>query len=104
MPIEWSKLKPYRQDKRRSFEEVCYQIAKAKYSHLGRFTSIDDSGGGDGVEFYLTLLNGDEWGWQAKFYFPDPRLTSGQNKNYRIAQSLTFQASLIKKVVFVYAH
>ena len=28
----------------------------------GRFTSVDDSGGGDGVEFYLTLENGDQWG------------------------------------------
>ena len=24
--------------------------------------------GGDGVEFYLTLPNGDQWGWQAKYY------------------------------------
>jgi hypothetical protein len=74
VPIEWSKLKPYQHDKRKSFEELCYQIAKAKFSGLGSFTSVDDSGGGDGVEFYLTLLNGEEWGWQAKFYFPDKRL------------------------------
>ena len=78
MPIEWSKLKPYQHDKRKSFEELCYQIAKSKYAHLGSFTSIDDSGGGDGVEFYLTLPNGDEWGWQAKFYFPDKRLNSSR--------------------------
>ena len=46
----------------------------------GRFTSVDDSGGGDGVEFYLTLENGDEWGWQAKFYYPLPRLSESSRR------------------------
>ena len=78
--IDWSELKPYQNDKRRSFEELCYQIAKGLHGEKGRFTSVDDSGGGDGVEFYLTLENGDEWGWQAKFYHPDKRL-NGSRKN-----------------------
>ena len=26
--IDWSKLKPYQNNKYRSFEELCYQIAK----------------------------------------------------------------------------
>ena len=79
--IDWSKLKPYQNDQRRSFEELCYQIAKRLYEEKGRFTSIDDSGGGDGVEFYLTLPNGDQWGWQAKFYYPDPRLSQSSRKS-----------------------
>ena len=78
--IDWSKLKPYQNDKYRSFEELCYQIAKGLYGEMGRFTSIDDSGGGDGVEFYLTLPNGDQWGWQAKFYYPEPRLNKSGRK------------------------
>ena len=63
--IDWSKLKSYEHDQYRSFEELCYQIAKGLYGDRGRFTSIDDSGGGDGVEFYVTLPGGDQWGWQA---------------------------------------
>ncbi|MEW4305587.1 hypothetical protein [Rossellomorea marisflavi] len=66
--IDWSKLKPYDTDQKRSFEELCYQIARVKFDDKGIFTSVDDSGGGDGVEFYLTLPSGEEWGWQAKFY------------------------------------
>ena len=84
--IDWSKLKPYQNDKYRSFEELCYQIAKGLYGEKGRFTSIDDSGGGDGVEFYLTLENGDEWGWQAKFYYPNKRLSSSRKRS--ITESL----------------
>ena len=34
----------------------------------GIFTSVNDSGGGDGVEFYLTREDGTEFGWQAKFF------------------------------------
>ena len=51
--IDWSKLKPYQNDKYRSFEELCYQIAKGLHGEMERFTSVDDSGGGDGVEFYV---------------------------------------------------
>ena len=37
-------------------------------------------GGGDGVEFYMTLPNGDQWGWQAKFYQPTSRLSVSGRK------------------------
>jgi len=79
--IDWEKLKPYENAKWKSFEELCYQIAQRQFSNLGEFTPVDDSGGGDGVEFYLTLPNGDEWGWQAKFYYPKPRLNDSNRKN-----------------------
>ena len=85
--IDWSKLKTYQGNKYRSFEELCYQIAKGIYGVRGQFTSIDDSGGGDGVEFYMTLPNGDQWGWQAKFYHPEPRL-SVSNRKQSIKKSL----------------
>ena len=78
--IDWSKLKSYEKEKYRSFEELCYQIAKGLYGDQGRFTSIDDSGGGDGVEFYLTFPGGDQWGWQAKFYHPDGSLRVSSRK------------------------
>ena len=78
--IDWSELKPYQNDKYRSFEELCYQIAKGLHGEKGRFTSVDDSGGGDGVEFYLTFPNGDQWGWQAKFYHPQEHLSESGRK------------------------
>ena len=74
--IDWSELETYQGSKYRSFEELCYQIAKGLYGERGRFTSVDDSGGSDGVEFYMTLPNGDEWGWQAKFFYPRPHLST----------------------------
>lgn len=85
--IDWSKLKSYHNTKNRSFEELCYQIAKGCYGHKGSFTPIDDSGGGDGVEFYMTSPNGEQCGWQAKFYYPGMRL-SDSNRKASIINSL----------------
>lgn len=78
--LDWSKLKPYKTAKTKSFEQLCYQIAIRLYGQMGNFTPVDDSGGGDGVEFFLTLLNGEEWGWQAKYYENSPRLRDSNRK------------------------
>jgi hypothetical protein len=80
--MEWQKLKTYSESKEHSFEELCYQIAKYLYSDKGVFTSIDDSGGGDGVEFYLTFPNEEQWGWQAKYYYPQLRLSEHGRKTH----------------------
>lgn len=65
--IDVSKLKPYNKSQYQSFELLWYLICKEELKQ-GHFTPIDDSGGGDGVEFYYTLPNGDVWGWQCKFF------------------------------------
>src|SRR5271155_4006713 len=87
--IDWKKLKDYKFDKRKSFEELCFQVAYENYSHMGTFVSIDDSGGGSGVEFYLIRPNGAVWGWQAKFY-PQGRFTPGRRAQVKdsLVQSL----------------
>jgi hypothetical protein len=85
--IDWSKLKPYQGFNWKSFEELCYQIAEGLYCDKGRFSRIDDSGGDGGVEFYLTMPDGIEWGWQAKFYYPFQRL-AGSGRKASIKKSL----------------
>ncbi|MGF9982088.1 ATP-binding protein [Bacillus subtilis] len=81
--IEWSKLKAYETDQKKSFEELCYQIARLEFDEKGTFTSVDDSGGGDGVEFYMTLPNGEQWGWQAKFYLDGPLSISSRKQSIK---------------------
>lgn len=78
--IDWGKLKSYDGKTHKSFEELCYQIARRLHEDKGEFTTVDDSGGGDGVEFYLTLPDGSQWGWQAKFYYPNLRLRESSRK------------------------
>lgn len=74
----------YKDDKKKSFEELCYQICKEEYATSGKFTPVDDSGGGDGVEFYLTTKDNEIWGWQCKFF---DRLNDGGRKE-QIKKSL----------------
>ena len=85
--VDWSKLGTWNENRHQSFEQLCYQTAKVLYGDLGKLTPIDDTGGGDGVEFYLTLVTGEEWGWQAKFYHPNPRLAVS-NRQSAIQDSL----------------
>ena len=85
--INWSKLQPYRTTKSKSFEQLCYQITSRKYHTDGILTPIDDSGGGDGVEFYLTFPDGSELGWQAKYYEGSARLNVS-NRKTQITKSL----------------
>ena len=66
--VNWDNLKPYNSNRSKSFEELCYQLMYEEYAFKGQLTSIDDSGGGDGVEFFLEFPNGNIWGWQCKFF------------------------------------
>ena len=84
--IDWNKLKPYKTTKQKSFEQLCYEVAVKVYPDW-HFTPIDDSGGGDGVEFYVKLPDGTEWGWQAKYYEGSIRL-SVSNRKQQIIKSL----------------
>jgi hypothetical protein len=87
MIINWNSLQPYKATKQKSFEQLCYQIAFKQFDGNGEFTPIDDSGGGDGVEFYLTLTDQSQWGWQAKYYEGSVRLNVS-NRKQQIIKSL----------------
>ena len=84
--VDWSKLKSYKSDKRRSFEELCFQIAYENHAIEGTFVPVDDSGGGSGVEFYQRRSDGSVWGWQAKFH-PSGRFTP--SRRAAVQKSLT---------------
>lgn len=75
--IDFTKLKPYDGKITKCFEQLCYQLAKKEFGHLGTFTPIDGSGGDGGVEFYLNLYTGEKWGWQCKFFGDTGRLNIG---------------------------
>lgn len=67
MDINWHQIKSYQQSQRTAFEEIVCQLASSENRKNGYFTRIDAPDGG--VEAYLVLENGDEIGWQAKYFF-----------------------------------
>lgn len=84
--IDWTNLIQLRGAQDKAFEELIFQVAHRLYMDEGHLIRVDDTGGGDGVECYISLANGDQWGWQAKFY-PGGRLNQG-NRKASIAGSL----------------
>lgn len=67
MDINWHQIKSYQQSQRTAFEEIVCQLASSENRKNGYFTRIEAPDGG--VEAYLVLENGDEIGWQAKYFF-----------------------------------
>jgi hypothetical protein len=41
--IDWFKLQPYKHDKRKSFETLCFHVASELYGAKGDFTPIPDT-------------------------------------------------------------
>lgn len=72
--IQWSQFEQNQQAKDISFESFCFQVAYIKYKDFGFFENFYNT---PGSEFYLklhtdlpeiNLKNGDEIGWQAKWW------------------------------------
>jgi hypothetical protein len=70
-PLEWNRLRPWNGSQPLAFEELCCQLAgaeeKPEGSQFVRKASPDA-----GVECYWKLPNGEEHGWQAKFFTSTP--------------------------------
>ena len=64
--LAWGGIRALNGSQRDGFEELCAQLARAETPADGQFVR---KGSPDaGVECFATLPNGDEWGWQAKFF------------------------------------
>ncbi|MBP6238444.1 MAG: ATP-binding protein [Saprospiraceae bacterium] len=67
MNIDWIKLRPFNGDIKNGFEELVCQLARAEsIKDKQQFIRVAAPDGG--VEAYCILKNGDEYGWQAKFF------------------------------------
>jgi len=71
MGIDWNTLRTLDGSQPKAFEELCCQLA-AHESSLQGSTFVRLAAPDAGVECYWTLPNGDEWGWQAKFFTSPP--------------------------------
>jgi hypothetical protein len=67
MNIDWIKLRPLNGDIKNGFEELVCQLARAEsIKDKQQFIRVAAPDGG--VEAYCILTNGDEYGWQAKYF------------------------------------
>ncbi len=65
--INWHNIRTHGGSQSKGFEELCAQLARAEASRAG--SEFVRNGAPDaGVECYAVLENGEEWGWQAKYF------------------------------------
>lgn len=67
LQFNWRNLRSYNNSQNNAFEELVCQLAREEdISNRAFFTRVGAPDGG--VEAYCTLMNGDEYGWQAKYF------------------------------------
>jgi hypothetical protein len=66
--FDWKKIRSYNNSQNNAFEELVCQVAREEnIENKKSFLRVASPDGG--VEGYCILNNGDEYGWQAKFFF-----------------------------------
>jgi len=64
--VDWNAIRPLNGTQADGFEELCAQLARVESPPGSQFIRKGTPDGG--VECYAILSNGDEWGWQAKYF------------------------------------
>ncbi len=86
MLINFSQIRPHRGSQQHAFEELCCQLAAFEHAPNGRFVR---KGAPDaGVECYWIFRNGDEWGWQAKYFLDTPGDSQWSQMDQSVATAL----------------
>ena len=65
--VHWNNIRPLNGSQNAGFEEICAQLARLEIPRDAKFTRTGNPDAG--VEGYCVLPSGDEWGWQAKYFF-----------------------------------
>ena len=66
MNVNWSDIRALNGSQWEGFEELCAQLARLETPDGAEFFRKGSPDGG--VECFCRFENGDEWGWQAKFF------------------------------------
>lgn len=69
--INFQNIRPQGTGQDEGFEEFCCQLARhaIQVPQGSRFIRLRGAGGDGGVECFWQLPSGEEWGWQAKYFF-----------------------------------
>ncbi len=98
MPSEWNNLRPWNGSQDGAFEELCCQLASCEKTPQGS-KFIRKAPPDAGVECYWTLPNGDEWGWQAKFFLGSLQETQWRQIDESVEKALEKHPRLTKYTI-----
>ena len=95
--IDWKAIRPWQGSQSGGFEELCVQLARAETLEKVRRPGPPDAG----VECYCILPNGNEWGWQAKYFTSSLTNTQWQQIDGSIETALDKHPQLIRYYVCI---
>src|ERR1044072_3102503 len=87
MSINWQNLRTLNNSQNASFEELCSQLAAYEPAPSGS-KFIRKAAPDAGIECYWILPNGNEFGWQAKFFLSVPGATQWKELDDSIKTAL----------------
>lgn len=98
MSLSWSRLRPWKGSQFLAFEELCCQLAHHESAPQG--STFFRVGTPDaGVEAYWKLKNGDEWGWQAKFFLSTPGISQWRQIDASVKTCLYKHPRLVRYTI-----
>lgn len=94
MSIDWKNLRPWNGSQQSAFEELCCQLAACERTPGGSIF-IRKGTPDAGVECFWRLPNGDERGWQAKFFLSPPGPVQWRQLNESVKTALEKHPRLV---------
>ena len=97
--IDFRNIRTHSGSQDEGFEEFCCQIAQhaVKVPEGSKHVRFRGAGGDGGVEFVWQLPSGEEWGWQAKYFFELDK----QQLDKSVSTALTIHPSLSQYFICV---
>ena len=97
--VDWKTIRMWNGSQSGGFEELCVQLARIETPKNARFipTGTLDAG----VECYCMLPDGNEWGWQAKYFTSSLTNTQWQQLDGSIETTLDKHPGLVRYYVCV---
>ena len=78
--LDFKSIRQWHGSQYQAFEELCYQLRDPTPDRAELVKTGNPDGG---LEWYVTLRNGVQWGWQAKFTFDIGTLLNGMEKSLK---------------------
>lgn len=98
--VNWGNIRPINTSQRTGFEKFCCQFAS--YENVPKGSLFTPKGDPDaGVECYWKLPDGEEWGWQAKYFLSTPDDNQWKQIDKSVKKALDKHPSLKKYYICI---
>ena len=99
MNFSWNGIRALEGSQATGFEELCAQLARVEAPEEAKF--VRKGSPDSGVECYCELVDGTEWGWQAKFFTASLGNSQWRQLDDSVKAALDGHPSLVRYIVCV---